>query len=247
MASMELVLLGTGSPLPNPDRCGAGQVVIAGDTRVMVDCGWGAARRLPGAGIPPPRVDAVLYTHLHSDHITDTPDLLIMRWAGGARKPLRVFGPVGTKAMMDGFLAAMSADIGYRFAHHPGKLAPEGIVCEVTEIPATPDRTPIVEIDGLAIEAFEVDHILGDQNPRLGDGHGEQRVIRSLPQQRIRCHAAAVVPALDQLGRDTRREHLVDQEAGGHPASSRRSRRHRSSADLLSLSARSTQASTSSG
>jgi ribonuclease Z len=158
MASMELVLLGTGSPLPNPDRCGAGQVVIAGDTRVMVDCGWGAARRLPGAGLPPPSIDAVLYTHLHSDHITDTPDFLIMRWAGGARKPLQVFGPVGTKAMMDGFLAAMSADIGYRFAHHPGKLSEEGIVCNVTEIPATPDRTPVAEIGGMRIEGFEVNH-----------------------------------------------------------------------------------------
>jgi ribonuclease Z len=158
MASMELVLLGTGSPLPNPDRCGAGQVVIAGDTRVMVDCGWGAARRLPGAGVPPPSIDAVLYTHLHSDHITDTPDFLIMRWAGGARKPLQVFGPEGTKAMMDGFLAAMSADIGYRFAHHPGKLSEEGIICNVTEIAATPDRTPVADLGGMRVEAFEVNH-----------------------------------------------------------------------------------------
>lgn len=158
MASMELVLLGTGSPLPNNDRCGAGHVVIAGETRVMVDCGWGSARRLPGAGIPPPTIDAVIYTHLHSDHITDTPDFLIMRWAGGAKKPLRVFGPEGTRAMMDGFLAAMSADIGYRFAHHPGKLSQEGIVCDVTEIPATADRSLVTEIDGLRIEAFEVDH-----------------------------------------------------------------------------------------
>ncbi len=158
MPSMELVLLGTGSPLPNPDRCGAGQVVIAGGTRVMVDCGWGASRRLPGAGIPPPTIDVICYTHLHSDHVTDTPDLLIMRWAGGAQKPLRIFGPVGTQAMIDGFLAAMSADIGYRFAHHPGKLSEQGIICDVTEIPATPDRSRVAEIDGLAIDAFEVDH-----------------------------------------------------------------------------------------
>ena len=46
MATFEIAFLGTGSPLPNPDRCGAGQVVIAGDAHVMVDCGWGAARRL---------------------------------------------------------------------------------------------------------------------------------------------------------------------------------------------------------
>jgi len=38
-AGLELVLLGTGSPLPNPDRCGAGQVVIAGNARILVDGG----------------------------------------------------------------------------------------------------------------------------------------------------------------------------------------------------------------
>lgn len=158
MPALELVLLGTGSPLPNPDRCGAGHVVIAGDLRVMVDCGWGVARRLFAAGIPVPSIDVVCYTHLHSDHITDTPDFLIMRWAGGAKKPLEVYGPVGTKAMIDGFLAAMSADIGYRFAHHGEKLSREGIICNVHEIPAAPDRTRAAEIAGLTIDAFEVDH-----------------------------------------------------------------------------------------
>src|SRR4051794_17841400 len=46
----EIAFLGTGSPLPNADRCGAGQVVVAGDTNVLVDCGWGAARRLIPTG-----------------------------------------------------------------------------------------------------------------------------------------------------------------------------------------------------
>ncbi len=158
MASMEVVLLGTGSPLPNPDRCGAGQVVIAGDVRVMVDCGWGVARRLFAAAVPPPMVDVLCFTHLHSDHITDTPDFLIMRWTGGARKPLIVYGPEGTRAMMDGFLAAMSADIGYRFAHHPGKLSPEGIICEVHELPVTAEPSVVAELGGLAIKSFEVNH-----------------------------------------------------------------------------------------
>ena len=154
----EIVLLGTGSPLPNAERCGSGQVIIAGDLRVMVDVGWGAARRLFAAGIPAPMIDVVCYTHLHSDHISDTADLLIMRWAGGAQKPLAIYGPVGTKAMIDGFLAAMSAAIGYRFAHHPGKLSPDGIICHVHEVPATPDRTRFADIAGLAIDAFAVDH-----------------------------------------------------------------------------------------
>ena len=41
-----IVFLGTGSPLPSPVRCGAGQVILAGDTRALLDCGWGMAGHL---------------------------------------------------------------------------------------------------------------------------------------------------------------------------------------------------------
>jgi ribonuclease Z len=158
LAELEVLLLGTGSPLPNADRCGAGQVIIAGNDRILVDCGWGAARRLFAGGVIPPTVDTALFTHMHSDHITDVPDFLIMRWAGGAQKPLTVYGPAGTQRMIDGFLAAMADDIRFRFAHHGDKLSQEGIKVIVHEVPATPDRTRIAEIGDVTIDSFEVDH-----------------------------------------------------------------------------------------
>ena len=154
----EVVLLGTGSPIPGPDRCGTGHVVIAGDTRVLVDCGWGAGRRLFAAGVPPPLINVVCFTHMHSDHITDVPDFLMTRWTGGAQAPLTVYGPEGTRDMIDGFLAALARDIGFRFAHHGDKLSREGIRCVVNELPAEADAVPVAELDGLAIKAFEVDH-----------------------------------------------------------------------------------------
>ncbi len=157
-AALDVVLLGTGSPLPSPVRCGAGQVVIAGDSRVLIDCGWGVARRLNAAGISPNSIDVACFTHMHSDHITDVPDFLISRWTGGATRPLTVYGPEGTRSMIDGFLAALSRDIGYRFAHHGDKLSREGIVCEVHEMPATADPAAVASAGRLQIESFEVDH-----------------------------------------------------------------------------------------
>lgn len=62
---LEIVFLGTGSPLPSADRCGAGNVVVAGDTNVLVDCGWGAARRLVPAGVRPASIGVALFTHMH--------------------------------------------------------------------------------------------------------------------------------------------------------------------------------------
>ncbi|HMO53643.1 MAG TPA: MBL fold metallo-hydrolase, partial [Tepidiformaceae bacterium] len=93
----DVVFLGTGAPLNNPDRCGCGQVIVAGDTQVMVDCGWGSARRIVPAGLRPPEIGIAVFTHMHSDHITDFPDFIFQRWTGGATTPLRIFGPPGTK------------------------------------------------------------------------------------------------------------------------------------------------------
>lgn len=154
----EIAFLGTGSPLPSPDRCGAGQVVVAGTTQVLVDCGWGVARRLRPAGFYPGSIDIAMFTHMHTDHITDVPDFLFQRWTGGATTPLRVFGPEGTQEMIDGFLLALRRDIGFRKAHHGDKLHPAGIKVEVTEIPATASPEPFLDLAGLRFESFEVDH-----------------------------------------------------------------------------------------
>jgi ribonuclease Z len=154
----EVVFLGTGSPLPSAERCGAGQVIVAGDQHVLVDCGWGAARRLMPGGVMPSAIDVAIFTHMHTDHITDVPDFLFLRWTAGATKPLRVFGPEGTKDMVDGFLHALRRDIGFRQAHHGDKLHPDGIKIEVTEIPTTTTPERFETIAGITFESFEVDH-----------------------------------------------------------------------------------------
>lgn len=154
----EIVFLGTGSPLPSTDRVGCGHVIVAGEQHVLVDCGWGAARRLLLAGVVPAAIDVAVFTHMHSDHITDFPDFLFLRWTAGATRPLHVYGPEGTAEMVEGFLLAMRRDIGFRLAHHGDKLHPDGILVEVTELPASSRPQPFFERNGFVLERFEVDH-----------------------------------------------------------------------------------------
>jgi ribonuclease Z len=154
----EIAFLGTGSPLPSVDRCGAGQVVVAGESQILVDCGWGAARRLLGAGVTVSSIDTVLFTHMHTDHITDFPDFLFLRWTAGAKQPLKVYGPEGTRETVEGFVQALRRDVGFRLAHHGEKLSPEGIRCEVAEVAATARPSQFLDLDGLAVESFEVNH-----------------------------------------------------------------------------------------
>lgn len=154
----EMVFLGTGSPLQSLDRCGAGNVVVAGETNVLVDCGWGAARRLVPSGVRPESIDVALFTHMHTDHMTNVPDFLFQRWTNGSKTPLRVFGPEGTQEMIDGFLLALRRDIGFRLEHHGDKLSADGIKVEVTEVPVTKAATGFLQLGGLSFESFEVDH-----------------------------------------------------------------------------------------
>ena len=156
--ALELVLLGTSSPIHTAHRFGPSQAIIGGDTTILVDCGWGATLRLYQAGIRLPSVAAVFVTHLHSDHTTDFADFLVMRWVGGIGAPLPVYGPEGTRNMMDGFRQALSADTRFRLAHHGEKLSPIGTACEVTEISAGETPVQIAKIGDIVVKAFAVDH-----------------------------------------------------------------------------------------
>ena len=47
-------------------------------------------------------MDALLLTHLHSDHVVDLFQLVVSSWHQGRDRPQRVIGPRGTRAYVDG-------------------------------------------------------------------------------------------------------------------------------------------------
>jgi ribonuclease Z len=131
--SIDVTLLGTGSPLPSPDRAGPATLVQAGSATLLVDCGRGVLMRLTAAGVLPPGLTAVLLTHLHSDHITDLNDIVTTHWVmSPAPMPLRVIGPPGTQAVVDALLAMLGPDQRYRIDHHDDLTGPPQV--EVTEV-----------------------------------------------------------------------------------------------------------------
>ena len=116
---MDVILLGTGSPLPSPHRAGPATLVRAGGANLLVDCGRGVVMRLAAAGVAAPAISAVLLTHMHSDHITDLNDIITTHWVmNAAPAPLKVFGPKGAKALVEATLAMLAFDVKYRMDHH---------------------------------------------------------------------------------------------------------------------------------
>ena len=132
---IEVTLLGTGSPMIDPNRAGPATLVRAGGQTFLVDAGRGVLMRAAAVGVGAADVTALLLTHLHSDHITDLTDVITTRWITTfTRTPLRVIGPPGTAAVVEATLAALAPDIGYRIGHHADITEPPSVeVEEVTD------------------------------------------------------------------------------------------------------------------
>jgi len=152
-AALEVVLLGTGSPIPDPNRAGPSTLVVAGAHRFLIDAGRGVLLRMTAAGVGANQLTATLLTHLHSDHLTDLNDVITTRWITTFEPlPLRIYGPPRTGEVVDGILASLQPDISYRLAHHED-LTWEPPV-EVTEVA----EGVIFEADGVRVVAAPTDH-----------------------------------------------------------------------------------------
>jgi ribonuclease Z len=166
--TIEITLLGTGSPIPDPNRAGPSTLVRAGGQTFLVDCGRGVLMRATAAGVAVNALDALLLTHLHSDHIADLGDLIITRWVTTftpSPAPLQIIGPPGTAEVVSATLRAFGFDIGYRIAHHADLTAPppvevheyaDGVVWDRGDVTVTAgptDHRPVEPTIG-----FRVDH-----------------------------------------------------------------------------------------
>jgi ribonuclease Z len=153
MPAIEVVTLGTGSPLPDPNRAGPSTLVLAGGKTLLFDCGRGVLLRTAAVGTGANALTALLLTHLHSDHITDLTDLVTTRWVTSfAESPLRITGPARTGEVVDGVLASLAPDISYRMAHHADLPYPPPV--SVSEI----DGGVAFEEDGVRVIAAATDH-----------------------------------------------------------------------------------------
>lgn len=151
-----VTLLGTGGPLPSPDRFGNSTLVEAGGQRLVFDMGRGVAIRLYQKQIPLGGIDAHFLTHLHSDHINGLSDLWLSGWIqtpwGGRKKSFTIYGPAGTEKMMGNLWEAFSEDRRIRIEDEKIPLA--GIQFDAHDV----KPGVVYEKNGVVVTAFDVDH-----------------------------------------------------------------------------------------
>ena len=143
----QIVMLGTGTPIPDPDRSGPAVAIVVDSVAYLFDAGAGVVRRAAAAGRngisafapptprsqPSPRFDRVFLTHLHSDHTLGLADVIFTPWIQGRSRPLDVYGPPGTAVLVKGILDGNAEDLHERL-NASGGPPRDGWKAEVHEI-----------------------------------------------------------------------------------------------------------------
>ena len=161
-ADTKLLILGSGTPNPDPERSGSAYAIVTNGQSYLVDFGPGVIRRASafspswGGDFESMEIQNLNYaflTLLHSDHSAGLADLILSPWVLERKEPLNLFGPRGLKRMADKITDAYQIDIDYRInGSQPSN--PEGYKTKVTEIA----EGIIYEDKYISVEAFENNH-----------------------------------------------------------------------------------------
>jgi len=150
---LAFTFLGSGAPPVSLRRAGPAHLVEAGGSKVLIDCGSGVSQRLVAAGHAGAQIDALIVTHEHSDHLVDFYQLVISSWHQGRNRPWRVIAPAPALANMRGQYEAFARERALRiaFEKRPDSSGLDVVFEELRE-------GPVPGLEGLAIDAFLVDH-----------------------------------------------------------------------------------------
>jgi ribonuclease BN (tRNA processing enzyme) len=149
----EVILLGTGTPYPDPHASGPATAVVVGKRVFLFDAGVGVMRQMNAAGLPISGPEATFITHLHSDHTLGYADLVLTSWIMRRSTPFPIYGPRGLQSMTRHLLAAYSQDIRVRTEGLEREVA-GGYRVDVHEI----HSGVVYDKDGVRVTAIPVPH-----------------------------------------------------------------------------------------
>ncbi len=91
-----LYFLGTASALPSISQDNTSLLLENNGAYLMIDCSGSPYRKLLKLGVDPDRLEHLLLTHHHIDHIYGLPSLVECLWIKGRTAPLHIYALPGT-------------------------------------------------------------------------------------------------------------------------------------------------------
>ncbi|HEY7739652.1 MAG TPA: MBL fold metallo-hydrolase [Steroidobacteraceae bacterium] len=202
-----LILLGTGGgPRPKKQNNASAQVIVAGDSLYVVDCGDGVARQLVLAGLSLDRLRHVFITHHHSDHNADYGNLLLLSWASGLRTRVDAWGPPPIAEITRLFFEMSAYDIDIRIRDegrvplrplvHAHEIAGPGQVMQDDNVRVTCALVPHPMVE----PAFAYRLDTADRSIVIsGDTAYSEALIALAKGAEVLVHEALFLPAVDRL------------------------------------------------
>ena len=154
-----VIVLGSGTPIPDPERSGPAVAVVVDSVAYLFDAGSGVVRRAAAmanqgvVALQAPRISRLFLTHLHSDHTLGLNDVLFTPWIQGRKVPLDLYGPPGTARLVQGIVDGNSEDIAERLAASGG---PADGAYRATVHEITPGI--VYKDERITVRAFAVPH-----------------------------------------------------------------------------------------
>ena len=152
--SLRIYVCGSASPL------GMGQAqaciaVVTPDHFYLIDSGAGSTQNINRLRLPTGRLQGLLLTHFHSDHIAEIYEVNLGSWINARLAPLTVYGPEGVEDVVEAVNEGYQMDRLYRIAHHgEALLAPELGVLNAQVISAG----EVLQDGDLKITAYTAEH-----------------------------------------------------------------------------------------
>lgn len=94
---MQIIFLGTSCAVPTKERNHSAIFLSYGAEGILFDCGEGTQRQLKIAGIKPTKINKIIISHWHGDHVLGLPGLIQTIGLTEYNKTLKIYGPEKTK------------------------------------------------------------------------------------------------------------------------------------------------------
>jgi len=160
LSMLDVIFLGTSSATPTPRRNVSSLALLTKKESLLLDAGEGTQRQILHSGFRRGRIDRILITHLHGDHIYGLIGLLTSFQLNKREEPLLLAGPAGLARYVDFMKRLSQTDFAYEL--------------NIEEWDRLTEPTPVLETDDYVLTAAPLRHrlyTLGyrlEEKPRLG-------------------------------------------------------------------------------